>query len=74
MEALVILVFLAGLFFYFLPPIVAEMRGANSGGIFLLTLLIGWTVVGWLVALVMAFAAEGRSARLQRQFLESQAK
>lgn len=40
---------------YFLPAIVAAGRGHNSGGaIFLLNLLLGWTVLGWIIALVWA--------------------
>ena len=40
---------------YFLPWAIAATRGRpNTGGVFLVNLLIGWTVVGWIVALVMA--------------------
>lgn len=43
---------------YFLPWAVAATRGkSNSGGIGLLTLFLGWTLVGWVVALVMACSA-----------------
>jgi hypothetical protein len=46
---------------HFLPTIVALLRGArNVLGIFLLNLLLSWTVIGWVVALVWAFAAETR--------------
>jgi hypothetical protein len=42
-------------FLYFLPWAIAATRGRpNTGGVFLVNLLIGWTVVGWVVALVMA--------------------
>jgi hypothetical protein len=42
-------------FLYFLPWAIAATRGRpNTGGVFLVNLLIGWTVVGWIVALVMA--------------------
>ncbi len=42
---------------YLLPwAAVAASRGArNSAQVFWLNLLLGWTVVGWVVALVMAF-------------------
>lgn len=41
---------------YLLPWAVAASRGArNSAQVFWLNLLLGWTVVGWVVALVMAF-------------------
>jgi T4 superinfection immunity protein/uncharacterized protein DUF2510 len=40
---------------YLLPWAVAATRGkSNSGAIALLNLLLGWSVVGWVVALVMA--------------------
>ena len=43
---------------YMLPWAVAATRGKiNSGAIFWLNLLLGWTVVGWIIALVMSFTA-----------------
>jgi hypothetical protein len=44
--------------FYMLPWAVAATRGkANSVQIAVLNLLLGWTIIGWIVALVMAFGA-----------------
>ena len=41
---------------YFLPAIVAACRGhQNTAAIFILDLLLGWSFVGWVVALVWAF-------------------
>jgi hypothetical protein len=43
---------------YLLPWAIAATRGkSNSGGIGLLTFFLGWTFVGWVVALVMACSA-----------------
>lgn len=40
---------------YFLPAIIAAARHThNATGILVLNLLLGWTVVGWFVALLMA--------------------
>lgn len=40
---------------YFLPWAIAATRGkSNAGMIGLLNLLIGWSLIGWIVALVMA--------------------
>ena len=40
---------------YMLPWAIAASRGkANQWSVFLVSLLLGWTVVGWIVALVMA--------------------
>jgi hypothetical protein len=47
------LIFGAGL--YFLPAIIAAVRHThNSTGIVLLNLFLGWTMVGWFVALLLA--------------------
>lgn len=40
---------------YMLPWAIAAVRGnANTGAVFWVDLLLGWTVVGWVVALVMS--------------------
>lgn len=40
---------------YMLPWMVAALRGkSNHWGVFWLNLLLGWTLLGWVVALVMA--------------------
>lgn len=54
MEALYIILAVA---FYFLPTIVGN-RKRNANAIFTLNLLLGWTVIGWIVALVWATTAE----------------
>ena len=40
---------------YFLPAIIAHNK-RNSGAIFVLNLLTGWTVVGWIIAFVWALS------------------
>ena len=53
------LLFLAVL--YFLPTLVASLRHSSSSGlIFLLNLVAGWTVVGWLAALIWALVSGPR--------------
>jgi len=52
---------------YFLPALVAQHRGRD--GLLLIALLnalLGWTVLGWLVLLVVAFTGESRKAREHR--------
>ncbi|WP_405403633.1 superinfection immunity protein [Streptomyces sp. NBC_01104] len=40
---------------YFVPVFVAFSRGVpNKGSVFVVNLFLGWTVVGWIVALAMA--------------------
>src|SRR5215472_11585462 len=60
--ALLILVVLAiatSTAFYFLPAIIAGARRARHfGGIFLLNLLFGWTVIGWFGTLIWACTDE----------------
>src|SRR4030095_5348950 len=47
------LIFIVSAVIYFLPTIVGRNR-RNAGAIFLLTLLLGWTLLGWVIALVWA--------------------
>jgi len=48
-----IVVFLALLSLYFLPTIIALLRRQpNTLAIFLLNFFLGWSFVGWVVALV----------------------
>ncbi|GAB3181886.1 hypothetical protein GCM10027060_13650 [Nesterenkonia halophila] len=39
---------------YFIPTAIAMLRRHNVGGVFLVNLLLGWTFLGWVAALVMA--------------------
>ena len=49
------LLFLTAL--YFLPAIIGRDK-RDAAGIFLLNLFLGWTLIGWVIALVWACAAE----------------
>lgn len=50
-----IIVLVFGVFLYFLPAVVAAYRQKrNAGAIAVLNLLLGWTVLGWIIALVWA--------------------
>ncbi|MEK6257180.1 MAG: superinfection immunity protein [Planctomycetota bacterium] len=54
-------VVLIGLLFYLLPGAIAILRGHhNAFAILLLNVLLGWTFVGWAVALVWAFTVVER--------------
>ena len=55
--------FLIALVLYFLPTLIAagRTRGENHSahfGILAINLLFGWTVIGWVIALLMAFTYE----------------
>ena len=50
-----IVVFLAGVAFYFLPYLIARQRQKRTkNAIGLLNLLLGWTLLGWVGALIWA--------------------
>jgi Superinfection immunity protein len=47
---------------YFLPTVIAAVRGHKSAwGIFALNLLLGWTVLCWLWALIWSMSNTGQS-------------
>ena len=46
---------LAGLPFYFLPSIIAFIRKKRQkNAIFLLNIFLGWTCIGWIIAIIWA--------------------
>ncbi len=50
--AIIVAILSAG---YMLPWMIAALRGkSNHWGVFWVNLLLGWTVIGWLAALVMS--------------------
>lgn len=51
------LIFTLGVVLYFLPAIIGRNK-RSSGAIFVLNLLAGWSVIGWIVALVWACSAD----------------
>ena len=49
---------------HFLPTFIALLRGHhNAFAIFLTNLLLGWTVIGWVVALIWSVTASERRVR-----------
>ena len=49
---------------HFLPTIIAMLRGHhNAFAIFLTNLLLGWTVIGWIIAFIWSFTASERRVR-----------
>ena len=45
--------------FYFLPFAIAfNKKRANTGAIFALNLFLGWSLIGWVIALVWALKEE----------------
>ena len=53
---------IGGFLLYFLPAIIGALRRVRGlGSVVVVNLFLGWTVIGWIVALAMAF----RSAKPQ---------
>jgi hypothetical protein len=54
MDVVLFVILLAlGIFVYFLPSFIAASK-QNAGAIFTLNLLLGWTLIGWVAALIWA--------------------
>jgi hypothetical protein len=58
---------LAGAAVYFLPSIVAGVRDKahGTGGVVLINIFLGWTLIGWLLAFI--WACSGRTAAEDRR-------
>ncbi len=56
--------FLISAAIYFIPAIVAfDRRKTNRYAILMLNIFLGWTFIGWIVALVWAFTHESVDKR-----------
>jgi hypothetical protein len=53
--AIVVAILTAG---YMLPWAIAAVRDVPHWGVFWVNLLLGWTIVGWIVALVMSLRSQ----------------
>lgn len=63
MELLAPLILIGG---YFLPSIVGMTRSHKSkDAIFVLNLLLGWTILGWIVSLVWSFTGNTETTTQQ---------
>ncbi|WP_234313892.1 superinfection immunity protein [Streptomyces sp. NBRC 109706] len=52
---------------YFVPTIIAFARGVrNAGSVLVVNLFLGWTLVGWVVALAMAARSTDRGSPYPR--------
>lgn len=59
----ILLFVLLGVCLYFLPALVAQRNGhKNQGPILVVNLFLGWTLLGWVVALAWAVAAQERKS------------
>jgi hypothetical protein len=54
-----------GLVLYFVPTLVAVVRGTpDRGAVFAVNAFLGWTVLGWVAAMAMALRGTGSSRRV----------
>lgn len=59
MKTAIIILIIIFLLIYFLPTLVALARKKrNVGAIFVLNLFLGWSFIGWVIALVWALMHE----------------
>jgi hypothetical protein len=66
MEGIGLLLVLACL--YFLPGIIGHVRNHSSmGGIWLLNIFLGWTLLGWFVALIWSCSGRHPSREEMRE-------
>jgi hypothetical protein len=55
------IVIIISLISYFLPTVIAMLRGkSNTFAILLLNLFLGWTFIGWIVALVWSVTSDNK--------------
>jgi len=53
-----------GIILFFIPSLIALARGHhNTFAIFLTNFLLGWTVIGWIIALIWSTTAGERRVR-----------
>ena len=68
---LILLVLLAAVVAYFIPTIVAVMRRSAIAPTVLVNLFVGWTMLGWIAALVLAAVSPGEAQRRRDAYLAS---
>lgn len=55
-----LILLVGGFFLYFIPTIIAFARKVpNKGSVAVINFFLGWSVIGWIVALAMSLASRG---------------
>jgi hypothetical protein len=67
-----IVLILIGIAFYFLPSIIGFSK-SNFVSIFMLNFLLGWSVIGWVVALIWALSNDAPAPMIINNKSASQA-
>lgn len=74
-EIFVLMFFAALLALSFLPTLIAWQGGKKVLMVFLINLLLGWSILGWLVALILAICSEKKEVtEMKRKVLIHQYK
>ena len=74
-EIFVLMFFAALLALSFLPTLIAWQGGKKVLAVFLINLLLGWSILGWLVALILAICSEKKEViEMKRKVLMHQYK
>ncbi|WP_239331076.1 superinfection immunity protein [Frankia sp. CiP3] len=55
----ILLAVVFGIAFYFIPTIIAVVRKRQVASVFVINLFLGWTLVGWVVAIALAVSSGG---------------
>jgi hypothetical protein len=56
---------------YFVPTVIAFVKNkANKVAILVLNIFLGWSLIGWVVALVWAVSEEPKQVVLQQTFMQ----
>ena len=64
-EIILTVLFLACAVIYFIPALVAKNREhKDTNSIFVVNLFLGWTIIGWIVALAWAVKSAGANPKL----------
>ena len=67
MDLLAGLVAIAGIALYFLPTLIAlKRRHGSTPAIFLVNVLVGWTLIVWVIALIWAASGKAGGSDLTR--------
>lgn len=65
---LIIVAVVLGLMFYFIPTMIASLRVSSKyWTVFWFNLLLGWTGIGWILAIVIAVFSQPRPATVSIQ-------
>lgn len=61
MESIIlILLAVGGISLYFLPALICPNDSSNSTTLFLVNLVVGWTIIGWFICLAWALKEKAK--------------